>query len=499
MSFRRHVAIALACYAAIAVFAAASAGLLWRSIEQQTERVTRSRDAVVTALAIQTALLDQETGQRGFVITGEQSFLEPYRDGYEAEQSSRAELDALIDGNDDLEAQAAAARVAADQWRAEAAEPEIQLRRVDEDAVIELIAEGGGKQYFDASRDAQTTLVERLTAREQTTTDELYRIRGWFAAVLFAAIAATVVVTVATFLLFRRRLIGPLDRLTEAVEAVGGGDLDGAIPVEGTQEMQRVAASVDSMRRNIVSLLSASVRQREAIEQEAIVTSQLAGSLTSVPRTLPDGWTMDTHQQAAEGLVAGDCLSVDLLSPTTFSIVMLDISGHGASAALQAWKAMNVIGAGLRRGAEPHEALELLSTAWNEDRFVSAFVAVADTASGRLQWANAGHPAAMLRNGDETMFLGATGPVVYPSFRGWHTRDAVMWPGDFMVIATDGVAEARRSDREFYGEERLEGLVRESTSDDVMARLLDDVEQFLGGHATRDDVTVAVVRRPPRP
>ena len=39
--------------------------------------------------------------------------------------------------------------------------------------------------------------------------------------------------------------------------------------------------------------------------------------------------------RAAEGIVAGDCYDVALVSPTTIGIVVLDIAGHGVQSAIR--------------------------------------------------------------------------------------------------------------------------------------------------------------------
>ena len=92
---------------------------------------------------------------------------------------------------------------------------------------------------------------------------------------------------------------------------------------------------------------------REAIEQSAILAVQVRSALASDLGDYPDGWTMAAGLRAAEGVVAGDCYDVALISPTTIGIIVLDIAGHGAQSAIAALKCKELLKAALRSDLEP--------------------------------------------------------------------------------------------------------------------------------------------------
>ena len=120
--------------------------------QRAEEDWVRHTDAVLLRLdALLADIVDSETAERGFVITGQPSFLQPYE---AARQRFRDDLDALhVLTRDNPEQQkrlTAATRVA----RAELAafERVIALRRSDPEAATAAIAGGGDKQMTDEVR-----------------------------------------------------------------------------------------------------------------------------------------------------------------------------------------------------------------------------------------------------------------------------------------------------------------------------------------------------------
>ena len=152
---------------------------------------------------------------------------------------------------------------------------------------------------------------------------------------------------------------------------------------QGPPELKQVAVAVDEMQRTISQQRDDAIRAREAIEQSAILAVQVRSELASDLGDYPEGWTMAAGLRPAEGVVAGDCYDVALLSPTTIGVVVLDIAGHGAQSAIAALKCKELLKAALRSDLEPGAALTWLSEQEHGlgDLFLTAFLAVIDTDS----------------------------------------------------------------------------------------------------------------------
>jgi serine phosphatase RsbU (regulator of sigma subunit) len=135
-----------------------------------------------------------------------------------------------------------------------------------------------------------------------------------------------------------------------------------------------------------------------------------------------------------------------------------------------------------------------------EETFLSAFVAVADLATGGLRYANAGHPPALLCLPDEAIELTPTGPIVGPVDGSWRTAHTQLGVGDTLAIYTDGLVEVRNDRREEFGVDRLVELVCGASCDEaevIVKRALDEVGQFAGSRQ-RDDATIVLLCRGPR-
>ena len=109
----------------------------------------------------------------------------------------------------------------------------------------------------------------------------------------------------------------------------------------------------------------------------------------------------------------------------------------------------------------------LLSSDGDASPFASAFTVSLDPRGRTVQFSSAGHPAYLLRaRGDseklETQCLpiGVRDDEVFPL-----SRVMKLFKGDILLIASDGVFETRRTDREFLGVDRVLDVVREHQSD----------------------------------
>jgi CHASE3 domain sensor protein len=115
---------------------------------------------------LRTAFVDQETGQRGFVVTGDPRFLEPYDAGLDQATKLLFALDADLADDGPARAALEAVKQAAQDWTAQAAEPEIAARRAGP------LPPDPGTPVTTSDKQLFDTLRNRLDALD-TRTDEL--------------------------------------------------------------------------------------------------------------------------------------------------------------------------------------------------------------------------------------------------------------------------------------------------------------------------------------
>ncbi len=187
---RRVLALTAFCVVSLAVAIGILLGsALWirstnRADASEVNRLQTSSNG------LNASLVDQETGARGFVLTGESTFLAPYRSGVRQADQLIDRLHSLYGPGTTGRLAVDAVRRSADTWRSEIAEPEIRsVQSGDRQAAVELEASGRGKRLFDAVRSALAQLDQRIQRDQEnhlhhidTTTTVVVVIAGVMAA-----------------------------------------------------------------------------------------------------------------------------------------------------------------------------------------------------------------------------------------------------------------------------------------------------------------------------
>lgn len=131
--------------------------------------LNETRELVHHALEVTTSignlmidLQDLETGQRGYLITGEQSYLEPFQEARDRFDDDLDALQELVSGNQ-TQAESAARIADLVQSKLDELDETIQVRRNDGfDAARAIVASDAGKETMDSIR----TEVDAMRARE---------------------------------------------------------------------------------------------------------------------------------------------------------------------------------------------------------------------------------------------------------------------------------------------------------------------------------------------
>lgn len=143
---------------------------------------------------------------------------------------------------------------------------------------------------------------------------------------------------------------------------------------------------------------------------------------------------------------------------------------------------------------------EFLHQSVEAGRFVTAFLGVLDTNSGRFSYVNAGHNPPLVRRSDgrvETLTEGGLILGILPGST-YDGAETVLDPGDLMLLFTDGVTEGADASGEQWGDDRLVtrlGTVHPLPAREVAERIVREVRTFEGQSGPADDLTVLVVKR----
>jgi len=261
------VVLVLLAFSAAAVVAGAIALV---SQHEARNRVVGVIDpAALAAQQLDNALVNQETGVRGYALSAQRSFLAPYTDGVAAEGSATA---ALRQATGQLPAPTAsdldAVITQAQYWRTRYAEPTIsQVSRTGKPALSPDIVTG--KSDFDALRARVAALQADIAGARGSAVATLNGTSDTLDAVFVAIALGLAVIVVALALGLRATVIRPLHRLAGQVRQVAGGDFSREVTVRGPLEVTSLAADVNTMRERILQELAASRSANEILQAHA--------------------------------------------------------------------------------------------------------------------------------------------------------------------------------------------------------------------------------------
>jgi signal transduction histidine kinase len=231
-----------------------------------------------------TALVNQETGIRGYALSGRRVDLAPYETGLERERVLAQQMTTLLADHPDIRAQVDDVRATAERWRATVARPVIEAAATSTQAAQALLTDEA-RRLFDQLRAEAARLQESvLTLRNQIAEDA--RGTGDTLVLLLVIAAAVIVIAGAVLLLSLDRLvIGPLTSLAQQVRGVARGDYQRPIEGYGPPELLSLGRDVDAMRRKIASDLA---EVREARSRIEWVNSQLEKQAAELVRSNRD-------------------------------------------------------------------------------------------------------------------------------------------------------------------------------------------------------------------
>jgi serine phosphatase RsbU (regulator of sigma subunit)/anti-sigma regulatory factor (Ser/Thr protein kinase) len=243
------------------------------------------------------------------------------------------------------------------------------------------------------------------------------------------------------------------------------------------------------------------VRARERLEQELEVARLIQQNF--LPKELPEleGWKLAAFYRPARA-VGGDFYDFIELPEGRLGLVVGDVTDKGVPAAMVMAATRSVLRASAQRLGSPGEVLEqvneLLCPDMPPKMFVTCFYGVLEPASGRFHYANAGHNLPYARTAERVRELRATGmPLGLLPGMTYEEKEAVLAPGESVLLHSDGVVEAHNTEREMFGSPRLSELVsKRPGGTQLIDLLLAELDSFTGaGWEQEDDITLVTLQR----
>jgi len=260
--------------------------------------VAHTHTVIERSEALFAMLKDGDTGFRGYVITGDDAFLEPYRAasvGYAAAVDEIAKLTA--DNPVQQRRAEALKRLIATEMDQVAKTIRIRAEK-GLDAAVEVVKTRVGKNMMEDVRNALREMKEEehrlLLARGKVSEDGA---NNALQTVLWGTGFATLLVIAASYII-TRSIVNPVRELLDGATRVGGGNLTHRIRLTGNDELTRLAETFNQMTENLSNTMVTADTEKQArarVENLLQTIAETAASLVSATSEILAG----TTQQAA--------------------------------------------------------------------------------------------------------------------------------------------------------------------------------------------------------
>jgi signal transduction histidine kinase len=262
-----HMALAV-MVAVVVTGSVIGAELLSRTAHVSDQLIEDVQPARAEALRLQNALLNQETGVRGYAIAADPQFLTPYTEGKRDERDSAARLRRLIGDRAPLRQDLDGIEHAAADWRRTYAEPLVAGVTPGRPRTVDTATTDRGKAAFEHIRTLFTEQNTHLAQARERARSELVHVRTVRDWVLGAMVAVFLLTGGALAVLAHALVARPLDGLRVASRRVAKGEFQHRIPSEGPADIRAMANDVEAMRQRLVTELDASHARHEHLTQQ---------------------------------------------------------------------------------------------------------------------------------------------------------------------------------------------------------------------------------------
>ena len=301
--------------------------------------------------------------------------------------------------------------------------------------------------------------------------------------------------------MLRKRVTDAVHRIGDTLHRIAGGDLAGRADVCSSLEFAELSSNINATVDALRAAAEERLRHIDA-ELEHARTIQTS-ALPQEPPENPVFRLSATMTPARE--VGGDFYDHFRFDATRIAFLVADVSGKGITAALYMMTAKAILKNMLLAERDPAAAIAAANAELCRNNpanmFLTAWVGMLDTHTGRLDFANAGHNPPLVRHADGSVewLRDKSGPMLAVlDGTPYRPRTAVLHPGDTLFLYTDGVTEAMDPAGALFGEQRLEETLRAAPDGDpasVCRIVRAAVAAFAAGAPAADDLTVLAVQQ----
>lgn len=301
------------------------------------------------------------------------------------------------------------------------------------------------------------------------------------------------------------QVIRPLKPVLREMQALLTGKLYKRIFTKRVDEVGVIAHFFNQVTKGL-GRVSSDLQDRERMLDELTIASQLQRDI--LPVTCPSAIGMQIvakNKPATE--LGGDSFGMITVKNRTY-IYIGDVTGHGVAAGIIMTMVNSLINVFSNIYDSPYDILVNVNKYVKKHVKKAMFMTMAllswDYKTNRLDYVGAGHEHILVYRMDsgecESLMTGGVAIGMTPdNSKLIKEHNLKLNDGDFVILYTDGITEARNAEEELYGLERLIQSVKEYCpqygAEGVNYHIAKDVSDFQKGHIQDDDMTLIVMKR----
>ena len=293
-----------------------------------TPEVERSREAERAESAAYAAMLDQETGLRGYLITRDPRFREAYAGGERRLPAANSALSELVGAVPSLATAMLGTRLAEERWRGGWAKT-----AADNNFELAPSFMSDGKALFDAYRVAQTTFAQALASRSQELSTREQRLIAIRVTLDLSVFVAVLLLGMRQHQALREAIVTPVAALLSHIRRIRDGQLKATATVTGPRELAELAEGLNEVVGALIAAREVAESRDGALSDHSIRLHQVLDASREFSESLNLKYVVGAVRESTAAIGGYENVVVWLMDDAQRQLVPSDESASTVAAA----------------------------------------------------------------------------------------------------------------------------------------------------------------------
>ena len=325
----------------------------------------------------------------------------------------------------------------------------------------------------------------------------------WISIMVFVAILIVLLLIIMIMVRrFTNSFTAPLLALREDVKTISSGNLDHRIQAVNNDEVGDLAESFNDMAGSLDKYIKDYIslnKEQERLSAELSIAEDIQRSMLPTDFDISDSIKIYATMTPAKEM-GGDFYDYFRIDDDHIGIVIADVSGKGVPAAMFMVVARTLIKIRTTAPGTPADVLyDVNNTLCRENasnQFVTVWFAILTESTGELICANAGHEYPALRHKGgayELLMTDNMPPLATVEELEFVDVKYSLRDGDSLFLYTDGVIEAKNSQKGRFGSDRMLNMLNrdiDASPETILKDMISEIDSFVGEMEQFDDITM---------